>query len=74
MRDMACPDCWHPHLHAASWHPLNRHDDPRRNDPDPDKLICPVCHPLVGSAEFVRHAEAVTRHVKATAERRAALG
>jgi hypothetical protein len=66
---MACPDRWHPHLHKGSWHPLRRHDDE-----ETDRLACPICHPIVGTAEFERHAASLRNESQAMAGSRQRRG
>jgi hypothetical protein len=69
--DERCPDCWHPHLHAASFRPLG---GLAAHDQDPARLFCPVCHPVVGSAEFERYTERLQMAVEAMDKSRRARG
>lgn len=63
---MRCPDCWHPHLHAGRWHRLGER---ARWDQDPEKLVCPTCHPAVGTEGFDRAVKPLHAHLDTVSKR-----
>ena len=60
-----CPGCWHPDLHRGRWRPLSFYVGANGGS----KLVCPTCHPPIGSPPFERQMRGLRAHMDTTGKR-----